>query len=257
MTAWMTSPQNIIEFLQTRLEYRKVCEDWIQAQIIRSVAMERGISVSEDEIQAEADRQRHERQLERASDTLAWLESEAISPEQWEQGMTDHLLRSALAENLFGHEVERIFAENRLNYEQRAIYRLEITDQKLADELFYQIDSGEVSFFEAVYHYEAHDEIRDRCGFEGLRHRWHYSSAQAQVLFTTQAHQILAPIETETGFILFWVGRIIPATLTPEIRATILSELLNQWLAAELIRWIHYHSSSPLVSETDQLVSMG
>lgn len=257
MTAWMTSPQNIIEFLQTRLEYRKVCEDWIQVQILRSVAMERGISVSEDEIQAEADRQRHDRKLERASDTLSWLESEAISPEQWEQGITDHLLRSALAENLFGHEVERIFAENHLNYEQRAIYRLEIADQKLADELFYQIDSSEISFFDAVYHYETNEEIRDRCGFEGLRHRWDYLPSQAQALFTSQAHQILTPIAIETGFILFWVGRIIPATLTPKIRATILSDLLNQWLAAELIRWIHYHSTSPLISEPDQLVSIG
>jgi hypothetical protein len=238
--AEIIATHQIVELLQERLSYRKICEDWIQAQILRSAALEHGVQVSEDAIQTEGDRQRHERRLERSSDTLAWLASEQVTPEQWEQGIKDQLLRSAMAEHLFAGDVDRIFAENQLNYDRRAVYRLEILERTFAQEVFYQIEGGEISFFEAVYAYGQTAEIRDRCGFEGLRHRWEFLHSQAQEIFEAQEHQVLAPIELETGFVLFWVGRVVPAVMTSEIRAKLLTELLDQWLAEEQIRWMHY-----------------
>lgn len=242
----------IVELLQERLDYRRICENWIQVQILRSAALEHGIRVSEEDIQAEGDRQRLERRLERSSDTLAWLQAEQVTPEQWERGITDQLLRSLMAEHLFAGDVERIFAENQLNYDRRAVYRLDILERTFAQELFYQIESGEISFFEAVYAYGQSGESRDRCGFEGLRHRWEFVNSQAQVIFEAQEHQVLPPIETDTGFVLFWVGRIVPAVMTPEIRTQILTELLDHWLAEEQIRWMHYDSSSIESSDFNQ-----
>jgi hypothetical protein len=244
----------MVELLQERLAYRKICEDWIQVQILRSAATEHGVQVSEEDIQAEGDRQRHERRLERTSDTLAWLASEQVTPEQWEQGITDQLLRSAMAEHLFAGDVERIFAENQLNYDRRAVYRLEILERTFAQELFYQIEGREISFFEAVYTYGQTEEVRDRCGFEGLRHRWEFLHSQAQVIFEAQEHQVLAPIETEAGFVLFWVGRVVPAVMTSEIRTTILTELLDQWLAEEQIRWMHYDAPAILTERATNSV---
>jgi hypothetical protein len=250
----MIATHQIIELIQERLNYRRICEDWIQVQILRSVALARGVTVAEDAIQAEGDRQRHERRLERSSDTLAWLASEQVTPEQWEQGIKDQLLRSAMAEHLFAGDVERIFAENQLNYDRRAVYRLEILERTFAQELFYQIEGREISFFEAVYTYGQTEEIRDRCGFEGLRHRWEFSNSQAQVIFEAGEHQVLVPIETETGFVLFWVGRVVPAVMTSEIRTTILAELLDQWLAEEMVRWMHYDAPEMLTERATNSV---
>lgn len=242
----MIAPHQIIELLQNRLDYRKVHEGVLHIQILRSAALERGLIVSEEDIQAEGDRQRHELRLERAEDTLAWLESEQVTPDQWEQGIKDKLLRSLMAEHLFARDVDRIFAENKLNYDRRAIYRLEIADAAIAQELFYQIEDDEISFFEAAYLYLEDEDKRDRCGFEGLLHRWELPKAHAAVIFEAQHEQVLPPIETEAGFVLFWVGRIVPAMLTPELRIKILNESLDQWLAAELIRWVHYHTLDPV-----------
>ncbi len=240
------TPHQIIQLLLERLDYRKVYENWIQVQILRSTALEYSISLPEEDIQAEGDRQRHELRLERAEDTLAWLKSEHVTPDQWEQGIKDKLLRSLIAEHLFAGDVDRIFAENKLNYDRRAVYRLEIADAAIAQELFYQIEDDEISFFEAAYLYLEDEEKRDRCGFEGLLHRWELPKAHAAVIFDAQTQQILPPIETETGFVLFWVGRIIPAMSTPELRTKILNDSLDQWLAAELIRWVHYHTLDPV-----------
>jgi hypothetical protein len=246
----MIATHQIVELLQERLTYRKICEDWIQAQILRSAASEHGVQVSEEDIQTEGDRQRHERRLERSSDTLAWLASEQVTPEQWEQGIKDQLLRSLMAEHLFAGDVERIFAENQLNYDRRTVYRLDVLERTFSQELFYQIEGREISFFEAVYTYGQTEEVRDRCGFEGLRHRWEFLNSQAQVIFEAQEHQVLAPLETETGFVLFWVGRIIPGVMTPEIRTKILNELLEEWLVEEQVRWIHY--DAPVLAMFDE-----
>jgi len=242
-TPQIQCPDFIPEFLQERLQYRQTYEAWIENQILRSTALEQGLTVPEEDIQTEGDRQRHELRLERAEDTLAWLKLEQVTPDQWEQGIKDKLLRSLMAEHLFAGDVDRVFAENKLNYDRRAVYCLNISDSAIAQELFYQIEDGEISFFEAAYLYLEDEEKRDRCGFEGLLHRWELSKAHAIVVFEAQPQQVLPPIDTENGWILYWIGRIVPAELTAEIRTKILNELMSQWLAAETMRWIHYHTN--------------
>ena len=115
----------LIDYLKKQLQYRTLVEAATQVQILRQAAIDYGIHVPEQDIQEEGDRQRRELRLERADQTLAWLASEAITPDQWEQGITDRLLRGVMAEHLFGKDVERIFIENRLNYDGRSLYRSE------------------------------------------------------------------------------------------------------------------------------------
>jgi hypothetical protein len=236
-------PEILTELLRERLQYRSLYEAWVETQILHQAALERGLSLPEEVIQAEGDRQRHELKLERADETLAWLAHEQVTPDQWEQGIKDKLLRSLLTEHLFAGEVDRIFAENKLNYERRAVYCLEFSDLALAQEIFYQIEDQEISFFEAAYLYSENPEQADRCGFQGLLHRWELPKAHVHLIFEAQAQQILSPIASseDNHYVLYWIGRINPAELTPEIRQQILDELFNQWLAGEIVRWLHYH----------------
>lgn len=237
--AMAMNSERLINYLKERLQYRKLVDAETQVQILRQAATDYGIQVPEDDVQEEGDRQRRELRLERADQTLAWLASEEITPDQWERGITDLLLRRVVAEHLFGKDVEQIFIENRLNYNGRSLYRLEVADKALAQELFYQIEDGEISFFEAAHAYDESEVRRDRCGFEGIVHRFDLPNEQAEAVFDAVPHQVLVPMETETGYCLLWVGRIVPATLTPTVRTTILEEMLTQWLAAEMIRWKH------------------
>ncbi len=241
MSGMMTSEQ-AVNYLQERLDYRQLSEQWLHVQILRQAAIDRAITISEDAIQAEGDRQRRELRLERADQTLAWLDSEQTTPEQWERGITDRLLRTAMAEHLFSDDLERVFIENRLNYDQRSLYRFEVADKAVAQELFFEIEDGEISFFEAAHEYDVLEARRDRCGFEGLVNRFELPNAQAEAVFNAIPPQVLPPIETESGFVLLWVDRVIPATLTDDIRKAILETLLEQWLAAERVHWIHYNA---------------
>lgn len=85
-------PIEIENFLRKNIQLKQICQKILFQKIIDRAARERNITVTDEEIQAEADRQRRERKLEKAIDTVAWLADEMIAPEEWEAGIRDRLL---------------------------------------------------------------------------------------------------------------------------------------------------------------------
>lgn len=70
------APEEIVRFLKSEINYKEVCQNILFQRVINRVAQERGIAVTTEEIEAEAERQRRDKRLEKASDTLAWLAEE-------------------------------------------------------------------------------------------------------------------------------------------------------------------------------------
>jgi parvulin-like peptidyl-prolyl isomerase len=195
--------------------------------------------VTAEEIQVEADRIRYERRLEKASETLAWLANEMISPDDWEAGMRDRLLTRKLADTLFSQEVEKTFAQNKLDYEQILLYQIVVPYQKLAQELFYQIEEEEISFYEAAHLYDIDERRRQRCGYEGKIFRLSLKPDIAPAIFNAQPGELIGPLATEQGYHLFLVEEVIPAELTPERSKEIIDKMFKQWLAGELNYVLH------------------
>src|SRR3712207_2132624 len=86
-------PDEIIGFLKRDIQLKQVSHKILYRRIIEQAAVERGITVTPEEIQAEADKARYEMRLEKASDTVAWLTDQMIAPEDWEAGIQERLLK--------------------------------------------------------------------------------------------------------------------------------------------------------------------
>lgn len=233
------SPEELVSFLKKNLQYQEVRLGVLQQAIVNRAAAARGIEVDPPEIQAEADRQRRERHLERAADTLAWLSNQQITAEEWEAGIRDRLLTQKLIENLFGNEVESYFVQNRLDFDQVVLYQIIVPYEQLATELFYQIEESEISFFEAAHLYDIDPNRRQYCGYEGKLYRWSLKPEIAAVVFAADPRQIIPPVQTEQGFHLLRVEEFITAQLTPETRQEILQRLFREWLNGELNYWLN------------------
>ncbi|UIE40349.1 peptidylprolyl isomerase [Leptodesmis sichuanensis A121] len=233
------SPEELVSFLKKNLQYQEVRLGVLQQAIVNRAAAARGIEVDQPEIQAEADRQRRERHLERAADTLAWLSNQQITAEEWEAGIRDRLLTQKLIENLFGNEVESYFVQNRLDFDQVVLYQIIVPYEQLATELFYQIEESEISFFEAAHLYDIDPNRRQYCGYEGKLYRWSLKPEIAAVVFAADPRQIIPPVQTEQGFHLLRVEEFITAQLTPETRQEILQRLFREWLNGELNYWLN------------------
>lgn len=232
-------PDEITSFLKKDLQLKAIYQKILYQKVINQAAQERGLTVTPEEIQAEANRLRYEKRLEKAADTLAWLASEMISVEDWEAGICDRILAKKLAECLFAKEVEKVFAQNRLDFDQILLYQIVLSDGKLAQELFYQIEDGEISFYEAAHLYDVDERRRQQCGYEGKLFRWNLKPELAAVVFSTKAGEVISPLKTEQGHHILMVEAFISAQLTPQRYQDILDRMFKEWLVSELNYMLH------------------
>ncbi|MEB3278566.1 MAG: peptidylprolyl isomerase [Lyngbya sp.] len=238
-SARTVSDDEIICFLKEHMEYKEMCQKILSQKAIDRAVQERKITVTPDEIQAEADRQRLARRLEKASDTLAWLKDEMISPDDWEAGIKDNLLAKKLADDLFASEVEKYFAQNKLDYELILLYQIIVPYERLAREIFYQIEEEEISFYHAAHLYDIEPKRRELCGYEGKVNRRHLKADLAALVFGATPGEVLGPHKTDLGYHLFKVEEFIPAELTEERSQQIIKILFKEWLASEVNYLLH------------------
>ncbi|MBE9187380.1 peptidylprolyl isomerase [Microcoleus sp. LEGE 07076] len=224
----------IIELLRQELQLKPFCQKLLQKKVIDKAARERGLSVTPEEIQTEGDKLRREKRLEKAADTIAWLAEQMISVEDLEAGICERILSQKLAEHLFAKDVEKIFVQSKLQFDQIILYQIIVANIQLAQEIFYQIQEGEISFFDAAHFYDIDEHRRHLCGCEGKVYRWSLKPDIAVAVFSAQPGEVIRPIETERGYHLCMVEKFLPAELTPERYQEILHNLFNEWLGSEV-----------------------
>jgi parvulin-like peptidyl-prolyl isomerase len=237
-------PEEIVNFLKREMNLKEVYQEILFKRVISHVAQERGITITTQEIEVEADRQRREQRLEKATDTLTWLAEQLVTPYDWEMGIRDRLLSQKLAQCMFAEEVEKFFIENSLEFEQVILYQIIVESGKLAQEIYYQIEDGEISFYDAANLYDLDVHRRRKCGYEGTVYRFALQPDIAAVIFKTPPKHLIGPIKTEQGYHLFIVEELLPAELTSERYQEILNNMFQHWIVKE----VDYMLDSSLLS---------
>lgn len=234
------TPEEVIAHLRENIQLKDTYRQILSQQIIRQAAQARGLTVTEQEIQAEADKMRYAKRLEKASDTLAWLTEEMITPQDWEAGIRERLFAKKLADYLFDQEVEKQFAQHSLDFDRVLLYQIIVPYESLAQELFYQIEEEEISFYEAAHLYNIDEQRRQVCGYEGKIYRWNLKAEIAAVVFSAKPKEVTYPLKSEQGYHLFLIEEFIPAQLTPQRREEIIKQMFGEWLQSELNHLLHY-----------------
>jgi parvulin-like peptidyl-prolyl isomerase len=230
---------DIVSFLKKDIQLKDVCQRILYQRVINQAAQERGLTVTPEEIQAEANQLRREKRLEKASDTLAWLADQMITADDWEAGICDRLMAKKLAQFLFAKEAEKFFAQNKLDFDQILLYQIIVPYERLAHEIFYQIEEQEISFYEAAHLYDIDERRRQQCGYEGKLYRWSLKPDIAAVVFSAQLGEVIGPLTTEQGYHLLLVEEFLPAELTPERYQDIIDRMFKDWLTSELNYMLH------------------
>ncbi len=234
--------EEIVDFLKREMLLKEISQKILSEKIIEKATAERNIIVTAEEIKTEADSIRYGKRLEKASDTLAWLADQMVTADEWETGIRARLMAQKLAEHLFDKEVEKYFAQNRLDFDQFVLYQIVVPYEQLAQEIFYQIEEEEISFYQAAHLYDIDERRRYLCGYEGKVHRWSFKPDIAAVIFRipVPVGEILGPFKTEQGYHLFRIEEFIQAELTPLWRLEIINRLSKEWLEGEFNYMLHH-----------------
>ncbi|MBF2022106.1 MAG: peptidylprolyl isomerase [Hydrococcus sp. C42_A2020_068] len=228
------TPEEIVDFLKHEMLLKDLCQKLVSQKIIAQAAKDRGVTVTPEEIQAEANDIRYEKRLEKASDALAWLTEQMITTDDWETGIRTRLLAQKLAEHLFDKEVEKFFAQNQLDFEQFVLYQIVVPYEQLAWEIYYRVEEEEISFYEAAHLYDIDEQRRNYCGYEGKLYRWSLKPDIAAVVMSKPVGNIIGPLKTDRGYHLLMVTEFIPAELNSASRQEIIDKLFEEWLESEL-----------------------
>jgi len=224
----------IISFLRNSLQLREVCQQVLYRRIIERVARERGLTVDDEEVQAELERQRRDRDLEMDADLLTWLTDRMLDREAWEAGTRDRLLAQKLNKRLFYLEVERFFNQNPSEFEQVLLYQIVVSSAAEALEILYRLQEAQISFYEAAHFYDISEKRRLQCGYEGKIYRAHLLPDIAALVFSGIVGQAIGPLQIDAGYCLLLVEEFFAAQLTAERSQEILERLFQQWLELEL-----------------------
>ncbi|MEL4894543.1 peptidylprolyl isomerase [Crocosphaera sp. Alani8] len=231
--------EEIIDHLKKNLQFKETCHKILQQRIIQRASEQRNLTVTDHEIQTEADKIRREKRLEKAVDTLAWLNNQLITPDDWESGIRDDLLRHKLSKNLFDQEVKKTFQQNLFNFGQVLLYQIIVPYEKLASEIFYQIEEEEMSFYQAAHLYDVDEKRRLQCGYEGTIYRFKISSELSPMIFAANPGEVIPPFKTEQGYHIIMVEKFIKAQLNEEIYQQIIEKMFDEWLFNELNYLFH------------------
>ena len=233
--------EEITDFLKKNIEIKGIYQKILFQKIINQKSQELNLIVTEEEIQGEAERQRRQKRLEKASDTYVWLANQMITSDDWEAGIKEKLLGHKLKAFLFAKDTKKVFADRKSDFDQVVLYQIIVPYEKLARELFYQIEEEELSFYLAAHLYDIDKKRRYQCGYEGKLYRWSLKPDFAARIFAANPKEVVFPFKTEQGYHIFMIEEFIPAELSPEIHEEILDKMFNEWLRSEL-NYIIYNS---------------
>jgi parvulin-like peptidyl-prolyl isomerase len=162
------------------------------------------------------------------------LAANSISIGDFEQILRDRLITAKLTHHLFADCIEHYFWQNLLEYSAASLYEIVLTDKYVAMELFYALTEGDLNFTDVAQQYITDPELNRRGGYLGTLKRRHLRPAIAAAVFAATPPQTISPITTEIGIHLIRVVEITQPQLDETLRAQILMELFDRWLAPQL-----------------------
>ncbi len=228
------TPADILQQVKISCQVPELTEGIVGRQIIAKVATEAGIELETEELQKAADQMRLMRQLHNAKETWNWLEKHSLSLNEFQTIAYNSLISGKLVAHLFGDKVEPYFFENKLNYTKVVMYEVVLDDEDLALELFYAIQEGEISFYEAAHQYIQDPELRRAGGYRGILHRQDLKPEISAAIFAANPPQFLKPIVTAKGVHLVLVEEIITPELNDQLRYKILTNFFEEWMKQQI-----------------------
>ncbi len=236
--------EDILHQIKLSCKLPEIVEQIVTRKVIKSAAEEAGIEVKTEELQQAADQMRVMSQLTDAKSTWQWLEKYGLSLDDFEEVVYNTIISRKLAAHLFKDKVEPYFYEHQLDYTGAVIYEIVLDDEDEAIELFYEIQEGEISFFEASQQYIQDTELRRKGGYRGKVNRTEMLPEVSAKIFAANAPQLLQPIISSKGVHLISVEKIITPQLDNKLRNKIMINLFFEWLKQQA-KQIKITESSP------------
>ncbi|WP_414572344.1 peptidylprolyl isomerase [Nostoc sp. CCY 9925] len=208
-------------------EYAVLAEGHV---FILNICQQLGLTVSDEELQTAGDAFRLEHKLIGVPETLAWLQQQRITVEDWSKGIRLELLTKKLKEHLFGDAIDGHYLSNRQHYERVALSQILVSDLTEAKKVTYAIQESNESFCALALEYSKGKQSKQNGGFVGVRFLSELMPEIVQAISQAKEGEAIGPIQTKLGYHILRIEKRFPAEFS-ESREQVLKHLFQNWLA--------------------------
>jgi parvulin-like peptidyl-prolyl isomerase len=191
-----------------------------------------GIVVSDEELQAAGDEFRLKYKLLGASETLAWLEHQRISAEDWTQGIRVRMLTQRLKEHLFADAIDSHYLSNRDEYHRAALSQIIVSEMSKALHIVQTLKAGKESFSAIALEHSKAQPSGKQGGFVGVRFLSTLMPEIREAVIGSKEGEIIDPIKTRLGYHVIRIEKLFPPVLSESVREEILEIFFQAWVNA-------------------------
>jgi len=225
-------PEDVIKWLCLTGGVRSACTGIIRNREVMKKANELGLAVSDEELQRFADTFRISLGLHSAQDTLAFLQRNGLSDDDFESFCVASLLTEKVKTHLADDKaVQEHFLNNRSSYEQARISSIVVSAENLASEISMRVTEDGEDFHALAREYSEEEATRHAGGYVGLIARASLSPEVASKVFTASAGDVVGPFAAGESFHLVLVEEIIKPELDDELKEKIKDRLFEEWVS--------------------------
>lgn len=221
---------DVITYLHCSAKFAEIAAAAEREALILATCEQLGITVSDEEWQAAGDVFRQEHKLWGVEETMAWLDWQRISTEEWSQGIRVGLLENKLKEHLFGANVDASYITNRDQYRRVALSQILVVDLTTAWNVVQMLREGHTSFCAVALEHSKGKLSHQNGGFVGVRYLVELMPEVAEAISNAKEGEIIGPIQSNVGFHILKVEKWFPVQLNQAVREQILDSLFEVWL---------------------------
>jgi putative peptide maturation system protein len=211
--------------------------------LIQEALKQDPIELSDTDLQVAMNAFRKVRHLHKAEETHRWLEQHGITQEKLEDLVTNEALVAKLRDQVTAGQVAEYFTMHQIDFDTVNIAQIHFFDQKRADQIWSQIRSGKIDFYEAAQsRFLEMSQLKENPSGDvfAVIHR-RQVEIEVMNIFAGECGDVLEPVQTEKGFSIVRILSFNPASLDKKTVATIKKILFEEWLAerrqAARIEW--------------------
>jgi parvulin-like peptidyl-prolyl isomerase len=201
-----------------------------QTHLVRQLCRRLDLQVSDEVLQQAGDAFRRDHQLLGVPETLAWLNKQHISAEDWTEGIRQQLLAQQLANHLFGAMIDGSYMSNRHLFRRVALSQIVVRDLAIAQQLAPQLQQQPASLSALALEYSQSRPSKDQGGFVGIHYLMDFAPEIIEAITNHPAGDIIGPVESQQGYHLFRIDKWFAPNLNEETRQTLLTKMLKNWL---------------------------
>ncbi|HEY9623162.1 MAG TPA: peptidylprolyl isomerase [Crinalium sp.] len=225
------TPEDILKHLQYSRKIAEIAKTVEREQLIVKLCEELNITVSDEELQSAGDAFRLEHKLLTAADTIAWLNQQRITVEDWSYGIRIERLTQKLKEHVFGGAIDAHYMSDRDQYKRVALSQILLPNEAEAIQVLQELQNNPSAFCALALQHSRGKQSKNSGGFIGVQFVMQLPVAIREAIANAQAGEIIGPVYTQLGYHVLKIEMWFPPECSESVRQTILDSLFENWLS--------------------------